>query len=114
MADRTLGLLGYNSNPSKLQRTIDMIYKHAIRQIKIKDCEVVGFEMSKSLNSKDSKDYCQRVEPSSIGGRKIAENLVKILDSNSNDNKDNRNSNRIVEETIATGKSVVDKIYKLF
>lgn len=78
-ADRTLGLLGYNSNPAKLQCTIDMIFRHAIQKIKIPNCEVVGFEMAKALNSKDINDYIQRVEPSNAGGKKIATGLRACL-----------------------------------
>jgi len=80
-ADRTLGYLGYNDDPRKLQEAIRQIFKHATSQIKIPGSEVVGFPMFSVLNGKDTNDYIQRVEPSSQGGRKLAEEFVKIIEN---------------------------------
>lgn len=75
-AGETLGFLGYNSNPKKLQATIRAIFKYATSKIKIDGSEVIPFAMYKILNGKDSNDYVQRVEPSNIGGFKLAQAYV--------------------------------------
>jgi len=78
-ADKTLGFLGYNDNPVKLQEVIKQIYIHATRKISIEDVDIVPFPMFNVLDGKNSKDYIARVEPSSQGGLKLAEILVPYL-----------------------------------
>lgn len=78
-ADRTLGYLGYNANPKKLQVAIDQIFRYATSKIKIPGIEVIPFPMYKILNGKDTNDYVQRVEPSKKGGEKLAKAFVKLI-----------------------------------
>lgn len=78
-ADSMLGYLGYNDNPEKLQTAIQQIFMKATTQIKIHGTKVIPCPMFKILNGKNTKDYVQRVEPSSQGGRKLAYEFVKIM-----------------------------------
>lgn len=78
-ADKTLGLLGYNKNPEKLQLVIRKIYEHATSKISIDGVNVTPFPMFTVLNSKDTKDYVERVEPSEVGGQKIAYGLAQLI-----------------------------------
>ena len=75
-ADKTLGYLGYNDNPKKLQKAIEQIFYKATCNIKIEGSIVVPFPMFHYLNGKDSTDYVQRVEPSMKGGKKLAEGFM--------------------------------------
>ena len=78
-ADTTLKLLGYNTNPAKLQALIRTIFELATRAIAIEGVEVVGMPLFEVLDGKDHGDYVARVEPSSVGGRKIAEALLEVV-----------------------------------
>lgn len=75
-ADKILGYLGYNSNPEKLQEAIKQIYNRAISNIKIDGVQIVPFPLFMILDGKDTNDYVQRVEPSEIGGSKMAKYLL--------------------------------------
>lgn len=75
-ADRTLGLLGYNRNPEKLQAAIRSIFKYATSEIKITGSVVVPLPMFEILDGKNSLDYVERVEPSDLGGSKLAKKFV--------------------------------------
>lgn len=76
-ADRVLGYLGYNNDPQKLQAAIHQLFTHATRNISISGCQVVPFAMHRVLDGKNTSDYVQRVEPSAIGGKKLAKAFVK-------------------------------------
>lgn len=78
-ADRTLGFLGYNSNPDKLQEVIRQIFTNAISQIKIDGSEVIPVPMYEAMDGSDSNDYVQRVEPSIQGGNKLAKLFVSKI-----------------------------------
>ena len=78
-ADTTLAYLGYNTNPSKLQSAITQIFQHATSKIEIVGTEIIPFAMYSVLNGKDTLDYVQRVEPSSLGGVKLANAFVQAL-----------------------------------
>ena len=75
-ADTTLGYLGYNKDPKKLQKAIEQIFYQATCKIKIDGSIVVPLPMFHYLNGKDSKDYVQRVEPSVKGGEKLAKGFI--------------------------------------
>lgn len=77
-ADRTLGLLGYDNNPEKLQTAIRTIFKYATSQIIIDGCQVIPCPMYKILDGKNPLDYIQRVEPSTTGGEKLAKEFVRL------------------------------------
>lgn len=77
-ADRVLSVLGYDTNPSKVQLIIKTLFeriKH--RGFNIEGTEVECFPLFEVLDGKDSSDYCQRVEPSVQGGKKIAKALLE-------------------------------------
>lgn len=78
-ADRVLGYLGYNDDPIKLQTAIKTIFEQATSKINIDNIEVIPFASFKILDGKTSSDYVQRVEPSSEGGKKIAQAWIKEL-----------------------------------
>lgn len=87
-ADGTLSLLGYNTNPSKLQALIRKMFKLATQKINIPGIEVIGLPLFDVLDATDTNDYCQRVEPSPIGGKKIANAILDII-SNDHDHRIN-------------------------
>lgn len=78
-AETVLRLLGYNSNPAKLQEAIRQIFRLATQQIKIPGTEVIAVPLFQVLDGKDTTDYCQRVEPSAKGGKKMGEFLVDTI-----------------------------------
>jgi hypothetical protein len=78
-AENVLGVLGYNSNPGKLQEAIRQIFRLATQQIKIPGTEVIAVPLFKMLDGKDTTDYCQRVEPSAKGGQKMGAFLVDTI-----------------------------------
>lgn len=106
-ANFTLSAINYNSNPRKVQMTIDRVFKDCLmpmpelilrlekeQQKKKVDSNnnnntaetptrgtivVTPLEWSKALNGKNSADYDNRVEPSALGGRKMAELVSKVI-----------------------------------
>ena len=52
---------------------------HATSRIAIEGTEVVPFPLFRVLDGKTSSDYCQRVEPSPQGGRKMARALLNAV-----------------------------------
>jgi len=80
-ADGTLGALGYNSNPARLQALIRAMYRLATQQINIPGTTVVAFPLFECLNSKNPEDYEQRVEPSVLGGLKMAQGILNVITS---------------------------------
>ena len=77
-ADPALRALGYNSDPLKLQALIDAVFRDAVQRIKVSGSNVVGVPLSAAMNGKNTMDYCARVEPSALGGHKMA---TLILDA---------------------------------
>lgn len=78
-ADTSLGLMGYNSDPGKLQAAIEGIFLHATSRIRIPGVEVVPVPLFQALDGKDTRDYVARVEPSAEGGRKMARLIVDAI-----------------------------------
>jgi len=78
-ANDALAYLGYNTNPEKLQIIIQQIYKYAIEQISIFGVQIVALPMFEILDSKSTQDYVERVEPSNLGGSKIAKSIAEII-----------------------------------
>jgi hypothetical protein len=62
-ADGSLGLLGYNSDPAKLQLLIQKTFEDAVSKIQIPGAEVIPLPLFNILDGKITEDYCQRVEP---------------------------------------------------
>lgn len=80
-AGGALGAMGYNRNPAKLQLFIKKIFEEATSQIKIEGTEVIPIPLFNALDGKCSQDYVARVEPSAIGGKKMAEYLMDAIDN---------------------------------
>lgn len=83
-ADPALRALGYNSDPLKLQTLIDAVFRDAVRRIKISGSNVVGVPLSVVMNGKNTKDYCARVEPSALGGHKMATLILDTIINSKN------------------------------
>ena len=102
-ANAALGALGYNRNPAKIQLLLRKIFEEATRYvyhcrwshycidtvtrlnsfhlllystIKISGSEVIPIPLYIPLDGTRTEDYVARVEPSAIGGRKMAEYLL--------------------------------------
>lgn len=71
-AELPLSKLGYNSNPGKLQGLIQKIYVDAISRIKVEGTKIVPIALYDVLDGKNTDDYEARVEPSAVGGGKMA------------------------------------------
>jgi hypothetical protein len=78
-AGPALSCLGYNRTPQKLQTLIRRGFVEATSKITIPGVEVVPVPLFNVLDGKNSRDYVARVEPSSQGGRKMAEYFLDIL-----------------------------------
>lgn len=79
-ADDVLNNLGYDTNPGKLQLIIRTLFTQIVEKgFDIPGTIVQAFPLFKVLDGTDSGDYCQRVEPSVQGGRKMANALLGAL-----------------------------------
>ena len=74
-----LKALGYDTNPERLQYLIRKMYVDATSKITIGGTTVVPVPLFHALDGKTSDDYVARVEPSSQGGRKMAEYLLNVI-----------------------------------
>jgi hypothetical protein len=83
-ANHTLQILGYNTNPSKVQALIRKIYTEVITTISIPGSEMIYIPLYHILNGQQTEDYVARVEPSVIGGRKMAEYIYASIFPNHN------------------------------
>lgn len=85
-ADIPLRALGYNQNPSKLQKAIRQMFKMGTKKLNIEGTRVIPCALYEALDGTRKEAYVARVEPSSSGGRIMAEFLKKslhqILDGN--------------------------------
>ncbi len=110
-ANAALGALGYNRNPARLQLLIRKVFEEATRyvydcalgafydsvhcraenesptptpkksSIRIQGSQVIPVPLFVALDGTRSEDYVARVEPSAIGGRKMAEFLLHVIHS---------------------------------
>ena len=79
-AGAALSALNYNSNPDKLQSIIKRVFEEATSQIKVPGVdEIIPVPLFNVLNGKNPDDYVARVEPSSLGGRKMASYLLDAI-----------------------------------
>lgn len=65
--DTTLNLIGYNSNPLKIQKLIKKLYTDLSIKLNMK-----YIPLYECLDCNNELEYVQRVEPSSVGSEKIA------------------------------------------
>jgi hypothetical protein len=82
-ADPSLGLMGYNSDPSRLQAALEGVFLHATSRIRIPGVEVVPVPLFQALDGKDASDYVARVEPSAQGGMKMARLIMDAITAES-------------------------------
>jgi len=78
-AGPALGALKYNTNPAKLQLLIRKAFEEATSTIRIAGSEVVPVPLFNVLDGKRSEDFVARVEPSAIGGQKMAEFILDYI-----------------------------------
>lgn len=78
-AGAALKCLGYDCCPERLQGAIRLMFELATTKIKIKGTKVIPVPLYEFMNGKDSRDYVARVEPSPIGGQKLAKGLVETI-----------------------------------
>ncbi|OEU15674.1 hypothetical protein FRACYDRAFT_261794 [Fragilariopsis cylindrus CCMP1102] len=82
-AGNALKCLGYDSNPKKLQCLMQRLFVEATSKININGTEVIPVPLFNVLDGKIAEDYVARVEPSSQGGRKMAEFILDIIEKSS-------------------------------
>jgi hypothetical protein len=77
-ADLRLSALGYNRRPHKAQEAYRAIFDLAIKQVKVPGIDIVPHALYDVLDaSKSSEDYVERVQPSELGGKKMAKSFLK-------------------------------------
>jgi hypothetical protein len=79
-ADTPLSWLKYSSDPERLQMAIKKMYEMATTKIQIEGVEVIPCPLFDVLDSKDEEDFVARVEPSSQGGKKMADRFKELLE----------------------------------
>ena len=79
-ADLPLKMLGYNTFPRQLQAAIKAMYELATKNVLIPGTKVVPCALFEAMDGTSEGDYTARVEPSTEGGRKMAELLKIALD----------------------------------
>jgi len=78
-ADGALSCLCYDACPWRLQSGIAKAFELATSKIAIPGVEVVPVPLFRVLDGTRTEDYCQRVEPSPIGGEKMAKTLMEVV-----------------------------------
>lgn len=79
-ADSTLSLLGYDSNPKRLQALIRRTFELGVSRVRgPPGTTIVPLPLFATLDGKLSEDYRQRVEPSAAGGRKLANAILDAV-----------------------------------
>lgn len=82
-ADSVLAMLGYNTNPAKLQKLISKVFDIGVCQMSLAGTTLVPCPLFSWLDpSPSSKDYIQRVEPSEQGGVKMAAGFMTAIQDN--------------------------------
>lgn len=76
-ADPILNALCYNKSPAMVQDAIRLMYKLAIKEVRLPGTTVVPVPLFEVMDGKTFEDYCQRVEPSPSGGAKMADMILK-------------------------------------
>merc|ERR1711908_143519 len=74
-----LNQMGYNQAPAVVQGLIRKVYEVATTRVSLPDVTVVPLPLYSVLDGKDTGDYCQRVEPSIAGGRKMAQYIAAAI-----------------------------------
>lgn len=82
-AGPALACLGYDRNPQKLQTLIRRAFVEGTSKISVHGTLIVPVPLFQVLDGTQPRDYVARVEPSSQGGRKMAEYLLDMLNAKS-------------------------------
>ncbi|KAF1964625.1 hypothetical protein BU23DRAFT_561753 [Bimuria novae-zelandiae CBS 107.79] len=78
-ADLPLKALGYSRDPTRLQIAIRKMFEMGPAQVKVEGTTVIPCKLYEVLDGTHQEDYVARVEPSSRGGRKMAELFTSIV-----------------------------------
>jgi hypothetical protein len=81
-ADLALRLLGYDTNPVRLQTAIRSLFARATSRIALDGVRVVACPLFNVLDPLKPSDYVARVEPSAQGAAKMAAAFVRIISEN--------------------------------
>jgi hypothetical protein len=76
-ADPVLNTLCYNKKPEMVQESIRLMFRLAVKEIRLEGTTVVPVPLFEVMDGKTFEDYCQRVEPSPSGGAKMADMILK-------------------------------------
>ena len=80
-AGPVLRAIGYHKNPARVERLIRKAFQEAIATIQIPGCpQVIPVPLYQVLDGKSPADYVASVEPSAVGGNKLAEFLLDVID----------------------------------
>ena len=78
-ADGALALLRYDRDPGRLQLIVREIFRQALSELRIPGVKVVPVPLYEFLDPAAPGDYVARVEPSVLGGKKIARGILSRL-----------------------------------
>ncbi|CAK0826308.1 unnamed protein product, partial [Prorocentrum cordatum] len=78
-ANPALCALCYCCFPGLLQRRLRVVFELGTSRVRVPGSEVVPIFLGDALDGRCTEDYCQRVEPSVIGGQKIARLILHRL-----------------------------------
>ena len=81
-ADLALRLLGYDTDPARLQTAIRSLFARATSRIALDGVRVVACPLFNVLDPLKPSDYVARVEPSAQGAAKIAAAFLRIISEN--------------------------------
>jgi hypothetical protein len=82
-AGTALSNLGYDGKGGdKLRSTIKLFFENFTKNITISGSEVIPCPLFETLNYEDGKNYLQRVEPSALGGKRMAKRFLSYLFKN--------------------------------
>jgi hypothetical protein len=120
-ASTALKCLGYDDDPERLQYLIRKFYVEATSKIQIQgggntNTTVIPVPLFDVLDGKTSGDYVSRVEPSSQGGKKMAEYLLDIIERDElrqQQNQQPHNSYHQSTHPTLTGSGPVESSYML-
>ena len=80
-ADTSLALLGYTRSPETLQRIMRAVFVHAVSKIAppTPATRIQPLALFDVLDASSPEDYVQRVEPSALGGEKMARAILRAM-----------------------------------